>query len=162
MRKVIKILTALFWTFLIGPAVIYVGCDILECDVSLLADTGSQTKFVVSTVMILLTLALVPLALRLFNFGSVKADLLERQDIALLKWGKLRLFILGELLFANTLLYYLFGFEPAYGYLAIVVLLTFPFVYPTEKRCMAETGLAEPDMEQEAPDNTVKEEEEAE
>ena len=39
----------------------------------------------------------------------------------------------------NTLLYYIYGFEPAFGYLAVMVMLTMPFVFPTMSRCKAET-----------------------
>jgi hypothetical protein len=56
-----------------------------------------------------------------------------------LKWGGIRILILGLLLVVNTLLYYIYGFEPTYGYLAVMVMLTMPFVLPTMGRCKAET-----------------------
>lgn len=161
--KNVKIkLTILFWLFLLPPAILYVTFDLMDYEMAYQAESGSQTLFVVSTAMILLTLALIPLALRLFSFGKVEDDLLLREDKGLMKWGSLRLAILGGLLYANTQLYYLFDFEPAFGYLAIVTLLTFPFVYPTMKRCLAETGLDEVEEETPAPNTIVKEEEQAE
>ena len=45
----------------------------------------------------------------------------------------------SHLLVSNTLLYYLYGFEAAFGYLAVMVMLTMPFVLPTMNRCKAET-----------------------
>ena len=39
----------------------------------------------------------------------------------------------------NTLLYYFYAFEPAYGYLAVIILLSMPFILPTMSRCEAET-----------------------
>jgi hypothetical protein len=33
----------------------------------------------------------------------------------------------------------MYGFEPAFGYLAVMVMLTMPFVLPTMSRCKSET-----------------------
>ena len=136
----------LFWLFLAAPAVLYVCGDVMDMDFGLLSKASQEERFVVTTVMILLTLALVPLSLRLFKFRRVAEDLIARKEKALRKWGKIRMTTLGLLLFGNTLLYYLYGFEPAFGYLALVVLLTMPFVFPTMGRCIAET---EPESEPE-------------
>ena len=65
--------------------------------------------------------------------------LMENPSAALLKWGIVRILTLGILLVCNTLLYYMYGFEPAFGYLAVMVMLTMPFVLPTMSRCKAET-----------------------
>lgn len=136
----------LFWLFLSGAAVLYLCGDVMDMDFGLLAKASQEERFVVTTMMILLTLALVPLALRLFKFRRVAEDLIARKEKALRKWGKIRMTILGLLLFVNSLLYYLYGFEPSFGYLALVVLLTMPFVFPTMGRCIAET---EPESEPE-------------
>ena len=90
-------------------------------------------------VMILLTLGLVPLALYLFKMKRIQISLIANPSAALQKWGIIRILILGSLLVVNTLLYYMYGFEPAFGYLAVMVMLTMPFVLPTMSRCKAET-----------------------
>jgi hypothetical protein len=41
------------------------------------------------------------------------------------------------MLLANTLLYYVF-MNTSFGYLAIIILLCMPFVYPSKDKCMAE------------------------
>ena len=149
MKQTRDILMTIFWLQLIIPALLYVGCEFFSLDLALLSDTQPQVRYVVSTVMILLTLAMVPVALRLFKLHRVSDDLLMRKAEALRKWGLLRLVILGDLLVANTLLYYVFGFEPAFGYLAVVVLLTLPFVYPTMNRCLAEVEPNDEDVAEE-------------
>lgn len=160
MKKTQQKLIALFAAPCIVAATLYILGEFGHIDLSLMADASDQTRFVVSTTMILLTLALIPFALRLFKFNRVKTDLLSRKEEALAKWGGLRLLILGALLVVNTLLYYLLGFESAFGYLAIVTMLTLPFVMPTMSRCMAETSEApEPEQEPDAPDNTDEPEE---
>lgn len=87
----------------------------------------------------LLTIAAIPIALRLFRFGAVRADLEARSAEALKKWGTLRLAVLESLLVGNTLLYYLFV-KAAFGYLAIILLLSLLLVVPTRKRCEVEAG----------------------
>ena len=99
-------------------------------------------EFMVLAGFELLTIATIPLALRLFRFGAVRAALEVRPAEALKKWGLLRLVMLESLLVANTLLYYLFV-KAAFGYLAIILLLCLLLVVPTRKRCEGEAGRQE-------------------
>ena len=130
----------IFWAGFIMAATLYVCGDLVGLDMGAFADASPTTVYAVSTVMILLTLALVPLALRLTKMRRVRDDLTSRGAQALAKWGTLRLLVLLSLLVVNTFLYYVFGFEPTFGYLAVIVVLTLPFVYPTMDRCLAETS----------------------
>jgi len=132
-------LLVLFWAQLAVPALVYVCGEFLQVDMAFLSDASPAVRYTVSTVMILASLALIPLALKLFRIARIHADLVGRGAAALSKWGCVRLLILGDLLCLNTIFYYLFGFEPAFGYLAVVTLLTLPFVYPTMNRCLTET-----------------------
>ena len=140
MKKTRNILVVIYSLMLLASAAIYICGDYLEVDMAVLtSDTDKQTGYVVQMVMILLTLSLVPLALRLFKFKQIHASLLVSPATALLKWGIVRILVLGLLLVTNTLLYYIYGFEPSFGYLAVMILLTMPFVVPTMSRCKAET-----------------------
>ena len=140
MKNTRNILMVVYWLQLLAAAIIYVCGDYLEFDMAVLAsDEDRQTGYYVQMVMILLTLGLVPTALRLFKFGTIHAALIAHPAEALLKWGGIRILILGLLLVVNTLLYYIYGFETTYGYLAVMVMLTMPFVLPTMGRCKAET-----------------------
>lgn len=140
MKKTRNILMCIYWLMLLVAAAIYLCGDYLEMDMAILAsDESRQSGYYVQMVMILLTLGFVPLALRLFKFNSIHAALMAHPADALLKWGSIRVLILGLLLVANTLLYYIYGFEPSYGYLAVMVMLTMPFILPTLERCKAET-----------------------
>lgn len=140
MKKTRNILVVIYSLMLLAAAAIYICGDYLEVDMAVLtSDTDKQTGYIVQMVMILLTLSLVPLALRLFKFKQIHASLLVSPATALLKWGIVRILVLGLLLVTNTLLYYIYGFEPSFGYLAVMILLTMPFVVPTMSRCKAET-----------------------
>jgi len=134
---------ALFCEQLFLAALLYVAGEFIQVDMAVFSDATRETVFVVSTLMILLTLAAIPIGLRLFKFRKVADDLRQRGELALLKWGVLRLSMIGDLLVINTLLYYIFGFEPAFGYLAVICLLSMPFIVPTMSRCEAEVTVDE-------------------
>lgn len=140
MKQTRNILMVVYCMMLLMAATIYICGDFLEVDMAFLtSETDKQTGYVVQMIMILLTLCLVPLSLRLFKFKHIHASLLASPVAALLKWGTIRILTLGLLLVVNTILYYIYGFEPAFGYLAVMVMLTMPFVLPTMSRCKAET-----------------------
>jgi|GEM_PF-309522 len=138
----------LFAAILALAAAIYICGDFLQVDMVVFDQATRQQQFISSTVMILLTVGLLPLALRLFRFSRVNAQLMQQGAPALLRWGSLRLVILGALLVVNTFFYYAFGFESAYGYLAVITLLCMPFVVPTMSRCQAEVTQQEKSEEQ--------------
>ena len=139
MKKIKNILLLFYCTMLLIAAVLYVLGDFLYVDMAVLSDTSKTAMYIVQMVMILLTLGLVPLALRLFKFGFVHRQLVAQRESALLRWGLVRISILGLLLIINTILYYLYAYEPAFGYLAVMVLLCMPFILPTMSRCQSET-----------------------
>lgn len=138
MKETRNLLTVLFTLICAVALGLYVGGEFLGMDIAVLAGVTEGTRFVLQTVAILLSLAVVPLSLKLFSMERVRADLQERKALALKKWGTLRLLMLGVILIGNTLLYYLLGYEPAFGYLAVITALVLPFVVPTMRRCEAE------------------------
>lgn len=99
---------------------------------------SEEARFTFTTVMILITLAAIPLSLRLFKFKRVERDLLNRGEKALKVWGLLRMTSLFLLLDINILLYFLYAEEPTFGWLAVILLLVQPFIIPTKDRCEAE------------------------
>lgn len=138
MKKVKNTLTVLLWTVLALALIVVV---LFETDVLMFgyyAGSGEQAEFLLTTMMELLTLALIPLALKLFKFRRVHADLVSRKAEALRKWGLLRLLMLLIPLLINTLLYYAYA-NVAFGYMAIILVIVLPFVYPSMERCQSET-----------------------
>ncbi len=143
MKEISNSLSVLFTLICIVALALYIGGEFMGMDIAVLSDVSDETRFVLQTAAILLSLTVVPLSLKLFSMQKVKADLLERKDLALKKWGTIRLLMLGVILIGNTLLYYMLGYEPAFGYLAIITALVLPFVGATMKRCEAETSANE-------------------
>lgn len=113
---------------------------LFETDVlpSGLMATEKQTEFLLTTLMELLTLASVYMSLRLFKFDKVHQELVTRKADGLRRWGLIRLAILLLPMPLNTVLYYLF-MNTTFGYMAIILAICLPFVYPSEARCEAET-----------------------
>jgi hypothetical protein len=73
---------------------------------------------------------------------QLSATLQERHEEALLKWGVLRLSMLEVPLILNTICYYLF-LNTSFGYMAIILLLCLPFVFPSRERCNSEAFLTD-------------------
>ena len=136
MKKIRNLLLTIFvGTLCLAVCIVVLfETDVLEC--GLLA-TEKQSEFLWTTLMELITLATAFLTLRLFKFEKVHRDLTERRGQALCQWGVVRLLMLTVPLLANTLLYYIY-MNPTFGYLAIILVLCLPFVYPSEGRCQAE------------------------
>lgn len=103
---------------------------------------GTQAWFIILTVMELLTIAVIPAALYLFKNKKVKEALKAEPVAAMKKYGVMRLLMLGLPLVANTDLYYM-SMNVAFGYMAIILLLVLPFVYPSKARCEEETNIQE-------------------
>jgi len=126
-----------FWWWLsvaIIIVVLYEG-ELLETGM-LTEDTSME--FVLTTLMELLSLAAVFVGLRMFKKKRIHDDLTTRKALALRFWGLIRLCIIGLPLSLNVLFYYLF-MNTTFGYMAIIMALCLPFVYPTLNRCLTET-----------------------
>lgn len=137
MKRISKTLTLLY------AALAAVALAIILCYETNLLEVGvmeedKQSEFALTATMELVTLAAVFLGLRLFKFKTVHANLVSLKEPALLKWGTLRLLILEVPMIINTLLYYLY-MNSTFGYLAIILLLCLPFVFPSLNRCLSET-----------------------
>lgn len=137
MKQVRLTLTILFWTILALALITVVLFETGILEFGYYASDQVQAEFLLTIMMEILTLAAIPLALKLFKFKSVRADLIARKAEALRKWGLLRLLLLLVPLLVNTLLYYAYA-NTTFGYMAIILCLTLPFVYPGKERCESE------------------------
>lgn len=101
---------------------------------------NSQQEFFCTLFMELLTICMIPLALRLIRSGS--KTVMRDQD-ALYIWYRKRavqrMLMMGLPLFVNTLLYYLF-MNVTFGYMALILLICMFFIIPTQARYLKEMG----------------------
>ena len=138
MEKVVRLLKIFFFLpLIVSFSIVFLYESEILIPHGMFLNDG--VSYIVLMLIELITLAVVPLALYLFKMKNVKKHLKKYKEKALLKFGCLRLGILGVVLIANTVLYYLSGLNTSYGYLALLLLLVFPFIYPSRARCKVET-----------------------
>lgn len=142
MKQTQTILKLQFWTDLTVTAVMAVLFETEVLSTGLLAGLSPNTELVITTLVELLSLLLIPVSLKMFKFKPVRQDLVQRKEQALRKWGVVRLGVLFSVLFVNTLLYYIY-MNVAFGYMAIIVLISMVFIYPSESRMKSETAIEE-------------------
>lgn len=125
-----KRLVMQFWVMIIIPVIVAI---LYETDVLLAGDlavAGNESaEFIATIVMELLTLAAIPLALRLFKMAGDKIC----DEVSLMRFSLIRLAILLGPLWGNTMLYYLF-MNATFGYMAIITLIAMAFVYPAKQQ----------------------------
>ena len=137
MKKVSKQLTA-FYTAQVALALVIILLFELNVLPEGIKADDKQSEFMLVATMELVSLGAAFLGLRLFKFKAIHNDLVTRQERAMWKWGMARLIILEAPMVIDTLLYYIY-MNPTFGYLAIILLLCLPFVFPSLNRCLSET-----------------------
>ena len=132
MKKTVNILRTLFIAS-VGIAVVVAALyelDILPSGV--LADRP-QDEFLCTIAMELVTIVFIPIALRLFKTKDVERRL-DEGDIRTFKtWSIVRILMITVPLLMNTLLYYLF-MNTTFGYMALILLICLPFIYPATRK----------------------------
>ena len=132
MKKTVNILRTLFIAS-VGIAVVVAALyelDILPTGV--LADRP-QDEVLCTIAMELVTIVFIPIALRLFKTKDVDRRL-DEGDIKTFKtWSIVRILMITVPLLMNTLLYYIF-MNTAFGYMALILLICLPFIYPATRK----------------------------
>lgn len=132
MKKTFNILRTLFIAS-VGIAVVVAALyelDILPSGV--LADRP-QDEFLCTIAMELVTIVFIPIALRLFKTKDVDRRL-DEGDIKTFKtWSIVRILMITVPLLMNTLLYYIF-MNTTFGYMALILLICLPFIYPATRK----------------------------
>ncbi len=163
MRRVRTYLSTQFFVYILLTLLVVAGFES-----NLLTAGGWSGKeyvvaqFYVNILMLAWLLGGTPLALYLFKMSIPKAQLSHSKESShkpLMRWGSLRIAILGAPMVLDFLFYYQFGLKVGFFYMSLVHLLALFFVYPSEGRCLSE---AEP-LSETTPDNdsTTIEKEEA-
>ncbi len=101
--------------------------------------------FSLQTGSILLTLCVIPVALKLLNWRYVRKQIVRGKDgaeEAYLKWSSLRCSLLGIVLFFNLLLYYC-TLEKTNALCVLILLFAYCFCWPTQTKKDAEMEPAE-------------------
>lgn len=92
-----------------------------------------NTEFLVVTLMELVTLAAIPCALRFMKFGVVRKRVFSKGVNGFAEMAIVRHLMILLPLMVNTVCYYLF-MNVAFGYMAIILFISFAFITPTKNR----------------------------
>ncbi|MCR4993948.1 MAG: hypothetical protein K6A32_00990 [Bacteroidales bacterium] len=139
--KTIKILRYVYIALLVYAALLAIGFETNVLEAGVLAGDDLITYWL-SLASVAHIIVLLPVALRLMKFKRVQRAIAEN-DTMYLRWGLVRLLLLGGALLFNTLTYYLLGFYPTCGYLALMALVAFLFVWPSKDNMTYEQSLNE-------------------
>ena len=123
--KTIKII---FWAVL---ALMLAAVILFETNEQLTGFLGvtEADEFKLLSVMEMLTLMSIFLMLRLFKFERIACQIEESPQRALPLWTSVRVAVMLVMIAANGLLYY-GTMNTTFGYLAIIMMVSLPFVYP--------------------------------
>lgn len=123
--KTIKII---FWAVL---ALMLTAVILFETNEQLTGFLGvtEADEFKLLSVMEMLTLMSIFLMLRLFKFERIARQIEESPQRALPLWTSVRVAVMLVMIAANGLLYY-GTMNTTFGYLAIIMMVSLPFVYP--------------------------------
>ena len=123
--KTIKII---FWAVL---ALMLAAVSLFETNEQLTGFLGvtEADEFKLLSVMEMLTLMSIFLMLRLFKFERIARQIEESPQRALPLWTSVRVAVMLVMIAANGLLYY-GTMNTTFGYLAIIMMVSLPFVYP--------------------------------
>lgn len=139
-KEVSKVLKTQMYTAIATVLVIIVLFE-SELIIPGVVQKGSQTEFLLLTLMEVVTICAIPLALRLFKFKFVSRAIAASPAEGLQKWGVIRMALLCDTMVINTLLYYITPLNVAFGYMAIICVICLLFVNPTVERCEAEADI---------------------
>ena len=117
----------------VGVAVVIAALYELDILPSGMMTGRPQDEFLSTISMELITIVFIPVALRLFKTKDVEKRLEEGNIKAFRKWGLLRILMITVPLVLNTLLYYSF-MNTTFGYMALILLICLPFIYPAVRK----------------------------
>ena len=138
MKETIKKLQVLYFAYLAIASLIFLLFSYSGIPEH---DATSPLDYYISTFDVILSILIIPLALKLFKFKKVHDKLITNKSEALLHYGIIRMAILNNMLLLNTALYAILFGSPTYGYLAIIFLIAMIFIYPSRGRCYSEVGM---------------------
>lgn len=103
--------------------------------------TDENVKYILQVIGILLSLSLIPFALKLFTITKVKNKIMSGNEInglAYLHFSELRLLFLAIPIVFNLISYYL-TLESSNALCVLITLLSLLFCWPSKKRVVNET-----------------------
>jgi hypothetical protein len=98
---------------------------------------NARLNYEVELICLAQTIVCLPLALKIFHFKGIKAKIRDNEQ-AYRWWSLLRLALLWLPLITNTTFYYTQGEVPSLGYLALMLIVGYLFVWPSHGKMLYE------------------------
>ncbi len=148
-RKTLLTLLGTFLFVLISIVVVYELALVLPGSLS-----GDNSLTYVQFIMQPLVLLLIPLALYLFKFPRVSKSVTNPESYKGFRlWACVRICLLCIPIILNIFFYYIYGEEVGFFYLALILMISIFFIYPTKDRCESERNFRKDKTDQ---NNEVK------
>ena len=137
MKQAVKILTINYFIVLaFALAIIVCGENDWFNNVGIMHD-NKNSDFMMTSLMEIITICLIPVALRLFKFkkvrNAIQSDNTENHS-SFIAWALIRLDMVQIPMIVNVILYYMY-MNVAFGYMGIILFLASFFIFPTSERC---------------------------
>ena len=128
--------------YIAGIVLALIIAALYECNILLEGGLCGNTnaEFLTEMVMIMLTICVIPFALRLFKYKSVQNIIRRDPQQGYFRMALLRMLMLIVPMLANVICYYLFV-NVRFFYLAVILAISLVFITPTKARQEAETTL---------------------
>ena len=130
-QKVYKTTLFVWWYTAILAIGVFVLVSFLFNDMIFIEDP--QLDFIFLTAMELITLCVIPFALRLFKFKWVKKLIKKQGTKGLLDLKASQILMLSSPMILNAIMYFLTR-QVAHFYLAVILFLCMFFIYPSQER----------------------------
>ena len=131
LQKVYKTTLFVWWYTAILAIGVFVLVSFLFNDMIFIEDP--QLDFIFLTAMELITLCVIPFALRLFKFKWVKKLIKKQGTKGLLDLKASQILMLSSPMILNAIMYFLTR-QVAHFYLAVILFLCMFFIYPSQER----------------------------
>lgn len=137
MKEILQTLKITYWSSLCGSLLFAAIVHFLLLSGDEQVEEMDETLFIFQTVSVMITLFNVPVSLKLMKFKFVAQRLQARPEESYRTYSLVRIILLSGTLLFNVVCYYLYPMV-SFVYLALIVLVAFLFIYPSESRLHSE------------------------
>ena len=136
----VKYLRTLYIIFLSGIIPLGVLLESGLIDISIVEPSSIVGTWTTMT-GIALTVIVIPLSLKWMTLRRVKVAIKDSEEAYRMHYS-LRLYMLSLTLIYHIILYFMSGCEPTFGYMALMVVVAYLFVWPSEDKMRYEMSAA--------------------
>ena len=131
-----------YFVSLLGVLLYFGIIEFLIMDFFLNFELNPEIDFILQCILILLTFGTIYITLRFHKIKKVEQALISNPETNFIRYSYLRYFFLDIAAILN-ISYYMISANSSSAWMATILILAFPFVYPSKERFYNETHFAE-------------------